>query len=154
MPIELIALVDSFAEAMDGSATADELTAIRDKLDSYLFSENVRAKLDRINNPDRVGALVDALRALQRKAEALLHQRSNHREMFRIGGIGGGAGFAGASLLAMFAVSTPAGLLLPLLAGGYMVGRSVVVSNQTSTEIVVLEAIVERCRLLAEYKER
>jgi hypothetical protein len=153
MATDLIALIDAFAEAMSGKAQLADLAKIRDKLDSYIFGENVRSQLRRLNNPDEIGKIVDALRRLQRAAEALKHKRVNQRETLRVLGIGGGSALAVGSLVAMLSVATPAGLLIPLVLGGAIAGRSVVFGNETSDEIVLLEAIADRCKSLADSKD-
>lgn len=153
MSTDLIALIDSFVEAMSGKAKTAELANIRDKLDSYVLGENIRSQLRRLNNPDEVGKIVDALRRLQRAAEALKYKRVNQRETLRLLGIGGGSGLAVASLIAMFSVATPAGLIIPLVLGGAIAGRSVVFGNESSDEIVLLEGIAERCKALADSKD-
>ncbi|MCW5646822.1 MAG: hypothetical protein KIT23_06330 [Sphingopyxis sp.] len=139
----LLALIQAFAEAIDAEATPEELEAIRDKMDSYKFRQNVRMAMRGLNDPEQIGAIQDALRKLQRGAERLGAKRTNSREMFRMGGIGGSVGLFGGALVAAFTFAASPALLIPI-AGAAIIGwRAVLDSSYASREIETLRQIAD-----------
>lgn len=150
MPTTLVFLIESFVEAMDSSASISDLRSIRDKMDSWLFRENVSEFLQRINDPLEIARLLDLLRRLQRDAEDLASQRSNVRELFRIGGVGGGISLVSGGILAALTTGSPAALIIPIVGTAVVVWQALVHSNQSSKEIGLLQQIAETARDLAD----
>lgn len=153
MDSALFAIIDGFTEALDGSATTEQLQAVRGQVDSWVFSENVRAALHGINDPNEVARLRDALRKLQREAEALASRRQDTRELIRIGGFGGGIALFGAALVTAVTFATPAVLVIPLFGSAGIVWQSGVHSSKASQEITVLTQIAEAAKELANWKD-
>jgi hypothetical protein len=142
-------IVDTLTEALDGSASIDDLRVIRQKMDSWTFRENVKAALRGANDP----GLRDGLRKLQRGAEDLSTRRSNVRELFRIGGVGGGISLIGGGIVAAITAATPAALIIPIIGTTVIAWRSVVHSNRFSEEIGLLSQIGEIAKELADMRD-
>ncbi len=149
----LLQIVNDFATAMDGSATNEELRGIREKMDSWAFRENARIALHGLNDPVEIGRLRDAFRSLQRSAEELQARRTNSRELFRIGGFGGGIAVVGGGIVAAVTAATPAVLILPIIGATMIAWQSVVHSSRSNSEIGLLGQISEIARELADWKD-
>lgn len=147
-------IVAGFADALDGSAKIEELEAIRDKMDSWIFRENTRSALRGLNDPEEIARLRDLFRRLQRRAEKLVSRGANRRELFRIGGFGGAIAVVGAGVIAVAtAVVAPPLLLVSLVGSGVIGWQSAVHSSRTSDEITLLAQIGEIAKELADWKE-
>lgn len=145
----LIKVLHTVVDAIDGSASISNLRKLRDQLDSWLLRDNIRKALHGLNSLERISAIRDCLRAIQRKAEELLSARDNEREIVRLVGLGGGTGLVGGAMVTALTMSFPAIAIIPAAGGVYMMWRARIASRSFTEEMRLLEQIAEIASELA-----
>jgi len=144
--VTIHALINALTGQIGDRPDAATLAGILERIDSRAFALEIKEYRRGLNDPDALNDFEDDVLRFRRDIERLRAALDYDRQQLGVIGIGMGVALVGGGIIAAVSIAVPPLALLPIAAGGMVLGTSYSRGKQISREIALCDQMIERLK--------